>query len=657
MALPIDETIALPSATARARHGILPGVLSSLRFRLVLLVLLAVAPVAAVILYNGAERRHAASAEVRQEALQLTEMSVLQQEQVLEGSRQLLVALGSLVQLSGIDALRQETCGPAFAKLKEDFSFYSNLGVVNRQGDLVCSALPLAAPVSLADRSWFIRAQASRSFSVGDYQVGRLTGVPTLNVALPVLDRSGAFTGAIFLAIDLNWLNETLSRTSLPKGAALTLFDRNGTIIARSPDPESWLGQNAAQSPLWQMVSGPSGAAETSGLDGTNRLYGFTSLTNPPDAGLYTTLGIPKSTAFAPIDRETSRNLILLAVAGALALALAGIAGEVFVLRKTRQLVQTTARLSDGDLSARSGPHHGAGELDQLGRALDGMAAAIEERENARQKAVGELHEVNRSLDDRVRARTLELEQEIAQRNVLEDELRAANAELEDFTYIVSHDLKEPLRGIEAFSGFLAEEYTSKLDEDGQRYTSFIRSSALRMKELIDDLLQLSRLGRNDPEMAPVDFDSLMGEIREEMAFTLETKNVVMAVQTGLPTVSCDRLQIKQVLNNLISNAVKFNNKPGPTIEISCVDRCNDYVFAVKDNGIGIDPQYFGKIFQVFQRLHRREDFEGTGAGLAICKKIIEAHGGQVWVESVPGTGSTFSFSLPKQRTATEASK
>jgi light-regulated signal transduction histidine kinase (bacteriophytochrome) len=130
-----------------------------------------------------------------------------------------------------------------------------------------------------------------------------------------------------------------------------------------------------------------------------------------------------------------------------------------------------------------------------------------------------------------------------------------------------------------------------------------------------------------------------------------------MTVQAQLPNVTCDRLQMKQVISNLVSNAVKFNTRPDPAIEISWKDRGNDYVFSVKDNGIGIDPQYFDKIFQVFQRLHRREDFEGTGAGLAICKKIIEAHGGEIWVESAPNAGSTFSFSLPKNRTAKEGSR
>jgi hypothetical protein len=168
MAFPINKTVVLPSAAVR-RIGRLPAVFSSLRFRLVLLVLLAVLPIAALILYNGAERRRDANADVRQEALQLTEMSVLQQEQVLEGSRQLMVALGALIQASGIDAINQDTCGPAFARLKADFSFYSNMGIVNRRGDVVCSAVPPTAPTNIADRAWFVRAQASGSFSVGDY--------------------------------------------------------------------------------------------------------------------------------------------------------------------------------------------------------------------------------------------------------------------------------------------------------------------------------------------------------------------------------------------------------------------------------------------------------------------------------------------------------
>jgi light-regulated signal transduction histidine kinase (bacteriophytochrome) len=227
-------------------------------------------------------------------------------------------------------------------------------------------------------------------------------------------------------------------------------------------------------------------------------------------------------------------------------------------------------------------------------------------------------------------------------------ELGRSNAELEDFTYVVSHDLKEPLRGIEAFSGFLAEDYGDKLDEQGQRYISVLRQSAVGMKDLIEDLLRLSRIGRGRHEYATVAVESLLTDVRRDLGFALKEKEVDLRVQPGLPTITCQSARLKQVFDNLISNAIKFNDKPHPVVEIACHEDDGVYSFSVRDNGIGVDEKYHEKIFQIFQRLGRREEYEGTGAGLTICKKIVEAHGGKIWVESKVGQGSTFSFTIPK---------
>ena len=226
-------------------------------------------------------------------------------------------------------------------------------------------------------------------------------------------------------------------------------------------------------------------------------------------------------------------------------------------------------------------------------------------------------------------------------------ELTRINAELEDFTHSVSHDLKEPLRGIEAFAGFIAEDYGDKLDEQGQRYVGILRESAVRMKDLIDDLLQLSRIGRTRFEHAPVRVRSLVEDVSLELSFALQEKRVDLQVAPRLPTVACDKVRMREVFKNLISNAVKYNDKPNPRIEIACRSENGAFTFSVRDNGIGIALEYHDKIFKIFQRLHHREEYEGTGVGLAICKKVVEAHGGRIWVESVPGQGTTFFFTLP----------
>ena len=238
------------------------------------------------------------------------------------------------------------------------------------------------------------------------------------------------------------------------------------------------------------------------------------------------------------------------------------------------------------------------------------------------------------------------VEQELEQKA---RELQRSNEELDDFTHVVSHDLKEPLRGIEAFSGFLIEDYGDKLDETGRRYINVLQQSAVRLRDLIDDLLELSRIGRTAPHRTPVPMDSIMQELRESLAYTISTGGVELRVQENLPTVIGDRVRILQVFENLVSNAVKYNDKPqGGVIEITCEERDDEFVFCVRDNGPGIAPQYHEKVFRIFQRLVRRDEQEGTGVGLALCKKIVEARGGRIWVESEgDGQGSAFFFTIP----------
>jgi signal transduction histidine kinase len=232
-----------------------------------------------------------------------------------------------------------------------------------------------------------------------------------------------------------------------------------------------------------------------------------------------------------------------------------------------------------------------------------------------------------------------------------QQELKAAQKEMDEYTYVISHDLKEPLRGIEGFSRFLSDKYRDKLDEEGKHFIDRIRGSALRMQCLINDLLKFSRMSQQRHPLETVGFNTLLLRVRANLQYALEAKKVDLRVDK-LPMVICDGTAMTEVFHNLLSNAIKYNDKPHPIIEIGCAEKPNpetgapEHEFYVRDNGIGIKAEYFEKIFQIFQRLHRDE--EGTGIGLTIVRRVVEWHGGRVWLESVEGQGTTFYFTLPR---------
>lgn len=228
-------------------------------------------------------------------------------------------------------------------------------------------------------------------------------------------------------------------------------------------------------------------------------------------------------------------------------------------------------------------------------------------------------------------------------------EIQRRNKELDDFTYVVSHDLKEPLISIEGFSRILQADYQDAIQAEGKEYLDSIVGATTRMKGLIDDLLMLSRVSRPSESVKTVSLQEIIDDIKTDMEFTIKQKGVQFVVPSNLPTIVGNETQLQIVFRNLIGNAVKFNNKPEPRVEIGFQNaENNSYLFYIKDNGIGIDRDFHEKIFVIFQRLHRREEYEGSGAGLAIVKKILESHKGRIWVESELGMGTTFNFTIPK---------
>ncbi len=249
---------------------------------------------------------------------------------------------------------------------------------------------------------------------------------------------------------------------------------------------------------------------------------------------------------------------------------------------------------------------------------------------------------VRRALQEKRLLRLRRQSEEDLARKV--EELARSNADLEQFAYVASHDLQEPLRMVAAYTQLLAERYRGKLDENADKFIGYASEGALRMQSLIQDLLAFSRVGRNGS--GRVDCNAVMGEVLVSLGSAIQESGAVVTHEK-LPEVWANRTQMAQVFQNLIGNAIKFRGNEPPAISVEAEKAGQQWLFSVSDNGIGIAPEYAENIFVVFQRLHARTEYPGNGIGLAICKKIVERNGGKIWVEARAGHGSVFKFTMP----------
>lgn len=261
-----------------------------------------------------------------------------------------------------------------------------------------------------------------------------------------------------------------------------------------------------------------------------------------------------------------------------------------------------------------------------------------------RERAEEALRQSEKELNEQAQ----ELEKELIQRRRVEEELARSNKELEQLAYVASHDLQEPLRMVTSYVQLLAQRYRGKLDGDADEFIGFAVNGAARMQQLINDLLTYSRVGTRGREFEPTDCEIILGQALKNLQIAIEEKQAIVT-HDPLPTIMADNVQLGQLFQNLIGNAIKFQGTDPPYVHVSASRNGNGWVFSVRDNGIGIAPEYAERIFVIFQRLHNREKYPGTGIGLALCKKIVERHGGCIWVESEPGKGATFYFTLPEK--------
>ena len=338
--------------------------LRSLRVRLLLLVLVAVLPAWGVIVYTASEQRRIAIAEIQRNVLRLAEFNAREEEQVFQGTRQILIALANFVRKTDENP---SECSAFCADLLKQFRRYANIGAIKPNGDVFCSAVPLDKPENAADQSWFRRAVESGDFAVGDYHVGRITKKSVLVMAYPYRIVGDDQAAVVFAALDLKWLSRYIIKieSQLPEGFTITQIDKNAVVLARQPDTEQWVGRSMIHDAAFkEILSQKTGVIEARGDRDTSYIYAFAPLHSSfRKRPVNMILEIPRRLAFADSNRILRRNLILLGIVFLVTVLAAWFGSELFIMRQIKAMARASRRLASGQMSARTGLDYGGAPL------------------------------------------------------------------------------------------------------------------------------------------------------------------------------------------------------------------------------------------------------------------------------------------------------
>jgi signal transduction histidine kinase len=414
------------------------------------------------------------------------------------------------------------------------------------------------------------------------------------------------------------------------KGGAISIVDNKGMLVYRYPAVSlTWEERNRlSRFPTWKdALDGKEITATVlESYEGKSRV-----VANVPIASIGWAVGAGRSEEDAMETITSSRvpQAILFASVTLIALCTALVLSR-FISIPVKRLRDHVLALGSGE---RLSPVEATGpaELRELANSYNIMAEELRSRENELMKARDE-------LEVRVQERTAEIQAYM-------EKLEESNRALQEFAYIASHDLQEPLRTISSFVQLIERRYRGKLDADADEFITFIVKGVERMHMLINDLLAYSRVDIQGKPPEPADLEVIYEETLSDLKLAIDDTDALIT-HDPLPLIEADPTQIRQLFQNLISNAIKFRGDAPLHVHISAKRAGDEWVFSIQDNGIGIDEEFHGRIFQVFQRLHTNDKYPGTGVGLAICRKIVLRHGGKIWIESQLGKGSCFFFLL-----------
>ncbi len=594
----------------------LTGRLNGLRSRLMLLVALAITPIAVMTVLSGIREREHAIHESEQNLRRLTGLAAANEAQSIDGARQILVDLSSVPDLLSTP----EKCSQLLADVMDRNEGYVNFGLIQMNGDVTCSAVPMLHPVNLGDRSHFKRAVLERRFIAGDYIFGRVIKKHTINLTYPVIDRSGHVVAVVFAAMDLAGLDTFINDITLPTGSVLATADARGNIIARRPDPERWFGTRLTGPLAQAMKRLDVNAQRITGDDGVERLHAFARVGSPSLSDYTITIGIPLADILAAARHDQMTSLLGLVATTLLALLAAWLVGDVLIVQRVRKLTATAENIAAGKLESRSGIAYGLEEIGSLARALDEMAATLQRKESAR--------------------------------GLAERELRAADQRKDEFLAMLAHELRNPLAPISTGAHLL-----KLLHSDNAQISqtcAIIARQVDHMTSLVDDLLDVSRVTRGLVSLSSqvLDLRAVVDDAAEQIRPLIAARRhrVVIDLPPEPCPVSGDHKRLVQVVANLLNNATKYTPEGG-RINLRLVADNAQFLLTISDDGIGMDAQLVKRVFDLFTQAERTPDRSqgGLGLGLALAKSLVELHGGSVDAHSDGlGHGSTFSVRLPR---------
>ena len=503
-------------------------------------------------------------------------------------------------------------------KVQDLYQVFEDITLVNLDG-VVLASTTYEYRGEWKNKEWFRQAKAGES-TVSPAHVVPAPFRLVLVVTAPVRGPDGAVQAVLGGQVNMKTIWEITDRLKVGGTGYVFVTDRAGNLIAY-PDKRRLLDKLTPDRLREEVLNRDVGAAEFSvgswlGFCQFVSLHGYQTY-----RGQGWRVGIiqDRNETYAVVDRMRRAILRMAAIGMVFILVLSWLFSRT-VIHPIQELNAALQRVTEGDLDVRV-TVRSRDEIGALGTAFNTMAEEIRRKTTA-------LDAANQSL------------------NAVNTKLTESNTNLQQFAYVASHDLQEPLRMVSSYVQLLARRYQGRLDAEADEFIRFAVDGAVRMQQLINDLLEYSRIGTREKPMESTDAGAALTRALDNLAMAMLERRASVT-RDELPTVVADASQLAQLFQNLIGNAIKFCRGNPPQIHVSATREGDAWRFSVRDNGIGIDPAYADRIFAIFQRLHTRDEYPGTGVGLAICKRIVQRHGGRIWVESQPGGGSTFCFTLP----------